>query len=86
MDNRSASQIHTLINTYKPVGAAMDVTIGTFKRNLNGILESLRQPWSNGKIEGINRRLKQIGRTAYGYRNLGNYIRRIRLQMTFGRY
>lgn len=64
----------------------MDVTIGTFKRNINGILEGLRQPWSNGKTEVINRRLKQIGRTTYGYRNLGNYIRRIRLQMTFGGY
>ncbi|MBU7545262.1 transposase, partial [Weissella cibaria] len=86
MDKRSPELIHALISTYKPVGSAMDVTIGTFKRNLKGILESLRCPWSNGKIEGINRRLKQIARTAYGYQNLGNYMRRIRIQMKYGKF
>ncbi|WP_353955594.1 transposase [Weissella cibaria] len=50
------------------------------------MLESLRCPWSNGKIEGINRRLKQIARTAYGYQNLGNYMRRIRIQMKYGKF
>lgn len=86
MDKRSPELIHALISTYRPIGSAMDVTIGTFKRNLKGILESLRCPWSNGKIEGINRRLKQIARTAYGYQNLGNYMRRIRIQMKYGKY
>ncbi|NBA12658.1 hypothetical protein GTU77_10995, partial [Weissella confusa] len=32
MDKRSPELIHALISTYKPVGSAMDVTIGTFKR------------------------------------------------------
>jgi transposase len=64
----------------------MDTTIGTFKRNIKGVLESLRCPWSNGKIEGINRKLKQIARSAYGYRNLANYMRRIRIQMKYDKF
>ncbi|TGE63750.1 hypothetical protein C6P12_08680 [Weissella confusa] len=49
-------------------------------------MEILRCPRSNGKIEDINRRLKQIARTAYGYQNLGNYMRRSRIQMKYGKY
>ncbi|QYU58608.1 ISL3 family transposase [Weissella confusa] len=86
IQEKSPTKIKALIDTYSPVGSAMDTTIGTFKSNLKGILESLRQPWSNGKIEGINRRLKQIGRTAYGFRNLANFMRRIRIQMKYPRY
>jgi transposase len=86
MHEQSTVKLKGLITSYKPVGSAMDVTIGTFKKNLNGILESLRQPYSNGKIEGFNRRLKQIGRTAYGYRNPANYMRRVRLQLKFKRF
>ncbi|KIO95999.1 Mobile element protein [Levilactobacillus brevis] len=29
---------------------------------------------SNGPIEGVNRKIKQIKRTAYGYRNWKNFV------------
>ncbi|NKN31097.1 transposase [Weissella cibaria] len=40
---------------------------------------------SNGVIEGINRKIKQIGRTAYGYRNQLHFFRRIRTQLVHPR-
>jgi transposase len=81
IDAKSEQKLHRLIESYKPVGSAMDLAIGTFKRHLSGILESLRHPYSNGQIEGFNRRIKQIAYTAYGFRNPENALRRVRLQL-----
>jgi transposase len=36
MEKRSPELIHSLINSYQPIGSAMDTTIGTFKRNIKG--------------------------------------------------
>lgn len=36
--------------------------------------------YSNGCLEGINRKIKQIERTAYGYRNFKHLLIRIRLE------
>ncbi|RGW52974.1 ISL3 family transposase, partial [Limosilactobacillus fermentum] len=33
----------------------------------------------NGRVEGINRMIKLIQRTAYGFTNFGHFIARIRL-------
>ncbi len=35
---------------------------------------------SNGPIEGVNRKIKQIKRTAYGYRNWINFNYRIQIE------
>ncbi|KZU08760.1 Mobile element protein [Lactiplantibacillus plantarum] len=35
---------------------------------------------SNGPVEGVNRKIKQIKRTAYGYKNWQNFIYRIQNQ------
>ncbi len=34
----------------------------------------------NGPVEGVNRKLKQIKRTAYGYRNWTNFHYRIQIE------
>ncbi|WP_162252876.1 transposase, partial [Lactobacillus hamsteri] len=36
--------------------------------------------YSNGCLEGFNRKIKQIERTAYGYSNFINLLTRIRLE------
>ncbi|MGF0051795.1 transposase, partial [Lactobacillus johnsonii] len=36
--------------------------------------------YSNGCLEGVNRKIKQIERTAYGYRNFKHLLIRIRLE------
>ncbi len=35
---------------------------------------------SNGPVEGVNRKIKQIKRTAYGYKNWQNFIYRIQIE------
>ncbi|ERJ51133.1 hypothetical protein N574_12390, partial [Lactiplantibacillus plantarum 2165] len=34
----------------------------------------------NGPVEGVNRKIKQIKRTAYGYKNWQNFIYRIQIE------
>ncbi|EFB62376.1 hypothetical protein HMPREF9209_1013 [Lactobacillus gasseri 224-1] len=36
--------------------------------------------YSNGCLEGVNRKIKQIERTAYGYSNFKHLLIRIRLE------
>lgn len=38
----------------------------TFKHNYSGVLNSISSNYSNGCLEGVNRKIKQIERTAYG--------------------
>nr|WP_083486910.1 transposase [Liquorilactobacillus cacaonum] len=38
--------------------------------------------YSNGPLEGVNRKIKQIKRTAYGYRNWSHFYTRIRIEFT----
>ncbi|WP_436682424.1 transposase, partial [Lactiplantibacillus plantarum] len=35
---------------------------------------------SNGPVEGVNRKIKQIKRNAYGYKNWQNFIYRIQIE------
>ncbi|WP_290368176.1 transposase, partial [Periweissella ghanensis] len=57
------------------------VLIKTLKKNIKGISESCDSPYSNGPLEGLNRKIKQISRSGYGYRNLANFFNRIRLEL-----
>lgn len=51
----------------------MDTTIRSLKQNLKAVTNSLKYAYSNGPLEGVNRKIKVIGRTAYGYRNFDYY-------------
>lgn len=85
MHEQNIQKFSDILVGYSPLRNAMDTAISTFSKNLAGVLESLRSPWSNGVIEGINRKIKQISRTAYGYRNQLNFFRRIRTQLVHPR-
>ena len=50
-------------------GKQMHQTLLTFKHNYTGVLNGISSNYSNGCLEGVNRKIKQIERTAYGYRN-----------------
>jgi hypothetical protein len=55
----------------------MKTILTTFKKNLEIILNASESKYSNGPIEGINRMIKQIQRTAFGFRNyhhLGKHL------------
>lgn len=52
----------------------------TFKKNLEVILNASETEYSNGPVEGMNRMIKQIQRTAFGFRNYHHMISRIKLR------
>ncbi|HAT55296.1 MAG TPA: hypothetical protein DCW31_08695 [Lactobacillus sp.] len=43
------------------------------------VLNSCRLSYSNGPIEGINRKIKTLKRIGYGFRNLTSFFNRIAL-------
>ncbi|MDG9734724.1 transposase, partial [Limosilactobacillus fermentum] len=49
------------------------------RKNSEGVYNATVLPYSNGRVEGINRMIKLIQRTAYGFTNFGHFIARIRL-------
>jgi len=79
--SRSFDEFSEILLQYEPNQSAMDQVILSYKKNLKSIRNAFLKTPSNGRIEGINRRIKQIGRTAYGYGNSLNYFFRIRLQL-----
>jgi transposase len=81
LDERSGKAFLRLLRNYEPNGSAMDQVIRTYKKYKRGIFESFRTEANNGRIEGVNRRIKQIKRTAYGYANSSNFFHRIRIQL-----
>ena len=44
------------------------------------VLNGAALPYSNGCLEGFNRKIKQIERTAFGYFSFTNLLTRIRLE------
>jgi len=55
----------------------MKTSIKTLKKHLPYIKHSLIYPYNNGRIEGINNKIKVLNRVAYGYRNFHNFKKRI---------
>lgn len=66
----------------KAVSPQLMSTIKTFKKYQKLIENMMNCPkLSNGPLEGINRKIKQIKRTAYGYRNWSRFNLRIRIEL-----
>lgn len=63
--------IDPLISNY------MRTSIKTLKKHLPYIQNSFIYPYNNGRIEGINNKIKVLNRVAYGYRNFMNFKKRI---------
>lgn len=80
IQNKDEKHITHLLHSKLNVGKQMHKTLLTFKRNYTGILNGITSAYSNGCLEGVNRKIKQISRTAYGYRNFHNLLVRIRLE------
>lgn len=66
-----------IIDTYRPTGSAMDTAIDTLKKNRSGVLAATASPRSNGPIEGINRLIKSLKRSCFGFSNQTNFFNRI---------
>ena len=66
-----------LLAHYQPLHTAMDTVISTLKHYRKYITNSLIYPYSNGPLEGLNRKIKDLKRHCYGFRNLNNFFKRI---------
>ncbi|GEO70119.1 hypothetical protein LAC03_20290 [Levilactobacillus acidifarinae] len=62
------------------VSPQLMTTVKTFIHRKRIIKNMTHGTLSNGPIEGINRKIKQIKRTAYGYKNWKHFIYRIRIE------
>lgn len=58
----------------------MHQTLLTFNHNYTGVLNGISSSYSNGCLKGVNRKIKQIERAAYGYSNFKHLLIRIRLE------
>ncbi len=62
------------------VGRALgNARISLMKKNMTAVLSSVEYDFSNGPVEGINRRIKSLKRSCFGFRNLDNFRKRIAL-------
>ena len=55
----------------------MDTAVSTLKRNIHNVENACYFSYSNGPIEGINRKIKELKRHRYGFRNLNNFFNHI---------
>lgn len=79
----NAMELNKVIDSYKKLDNPMDTTFKTFKKHRGPVLNVLKYSYSNGVVEGMIGRIKKIKNSAYGYKNLGNFITRIKLQMVW---
>ncbi|WP_318767169.1 ISL3 family transposase [Lactiplantibacillus carotarum] len=77
--NRDYTAFITVLGKVENVSSQLMITIKTFIHNKQLIENMTNGFLSNGPIEGVNRKIKQIKRTAYGYRNWQNFIYRIQI-------
>lgn len=64
------------------ISDAMKTAVQTLKQYKNFIYNSLTSPYSNGRIEGINNKIKVIKRIAFGYSSFNHF--RCRILITQG--
>src|SRR5690625_280409 len=79
MTNRDYSALESILQrrSTKLRSSYMKTSIKTLRKHLPYIKNSLIYPFNNGRIEGINNKIKILNRIAYGYRNFNNYKNRI---------
>ncbi|WP_212781461.1 ISL3 family transposase, partial [Lactobacillus corticis] len=80
MQKHDVQAIKEIIYSKNIVGKQMHTTLLTFKRNYRGVINGIDLEYSNGCLEGLNRKIKQIERTAFGCRNFVNLLKRIHLE------
>ena len=65
VETGNTAQLKLLITSKDKIGSLMHKTLLTFKHNLKAVLKGAALPYSNGCLEGFNRKIKQIERTAF---------------------
>lgn len=82
LKSNKTSVVAELINHSKTSNIGLSTVLNTLKKNQKAVFSAIISPLSNGRIEGINRKIKQIIRTAYGYRNWQHLRDRIMIEFS----
>lgn len=77
LKNRDLDQLAISIYSAKRLSPQMTAVINTLKQNLEYVLNASCFNYSNGAIEGTNRMIKQIERTAFGFHKFDHLVYRI---------
>lgn len=72
-------RLTTCLQAPHHVGPQMQGVLRSFRNNYQYIVNSTTSSYSNGALEGTIRKIKQLQRTAYGFRNYDHLIKRIML-------
>lgn len=75
--NRDSGLLTSTIRNYQTTKTKMDTTILTLRRNLKAVTNSVKYEFSNGPLEGINRKIKVLKRSCYGFANQSFFFLRI---------
>lgn len=79
LKEKDFNQLKKVLETPLVEGISTDLkrSVNTLKSHLSSIQNSFIYPFNNGRIEGINNKIKVLNRVSYGYRNFANYRNRI---------
>lgn len=77
LKNRDLDKLAISIYSAERLSSPMTVVINTLKHNLEYVLNTSRFNYSNGAIEGTNRMIKQIKRTAFVFHSFDHLVYRI---------
>lgn len=78
IQDRKFNNFKAIIEKYYYISnEIMKTSLKTFKKYLEYIENSLTYDYNNGLIEGINRKIKTIKRTAYGYKSFYHFRAKI---------
>ena len=75
--NGDTVRLDELIKHYRGHGGPMSVALSTLRKNLRGVLNAAKTTYSNGPIEGVNRKIKELKRACYGFANQARMFKRI---------
>ena len=81
---KNFNTLKTILHEFKPdefgeIYSKIKAAISTAIRHLEKIKNALTTNYNNGRIEGINNKIKVIKRVSYGYRSFDNFKLRILL-------
>lgn len=85
MTNRDFSTLEDILERRSTmlISSYLKTSLKTLRKHLPYIKNSFIYPYNNGRIEGINNKIKVLNRVSYGFRNFTNYKNRILLHFKF---
>lgn len=78
MHDRNVKDFKDIITNYKIMGNDMDNAISTFLKSYKYVANGVGSKLSNGRIEGMNHKIKQLKRSSCGYKNMAHLLWRAR--------